>query len=67
MNVYVVKVTGHWPVGACGVVVAKDDFEAQGLLNIELEKQGLKPSVCDEWQEIEIDKPQAVIVLNGDY
>ena len=68
MNVYTCNTFhGHWPVGTAAVVVAKDEAEARNLLSIELLKQGLGLSDFDELVELDLTKPQATILNNGDY
>lgn len=60
---------GHWPVGACSVVVATDEPEARRLLDTALIADGLKP--CEEvkytLRELDLTTPAAVILDNGEY
>lgn len=74
MKIYYVKHAGHYPVGACSVIVAENESQARELLTAALEDEGLET----EWKtrfgtepytlvEVDTTIPQAIIVLNGDY
>lgn len=68
MNVYVC--TDHecfYPVGACSVVIAKSEDEARGLLQAALRERGLRKEESFSLQELNLEKPEAHILLDGDY
>ena len=67
MRVFACEFTGHYPVGACAVVVAEDLDTAKGMLLAELAKEGLSLRDSDKWQEIDTTAARAVMILNGDY
>ena len=66
---------GHWPVGTSAVVVARDRTHATKILKKELENNALgklevrygdkqgKPIFF----EVDLNKPNAVIINDGDY
>ena len=67
MKTFSCTFTGHWPVGACAVVVAIDEQQAELDMRDALEREGL-----DRYQDltfVEIDTTDAHvrILLNGDY
>ncbi|KKN09766.1 hypothetical protein LCGC14_1043250 [marine sediment metagenome] len=59
----------HYPVGVASIIVAPNEFHARLHLDCRLIEQGLKP--YDEYKyslvEIEIERPHAIILQNGDY
>lgn len=59
----------HYPVGCASVVIAVSESHARELLDKALIEDGLKPSSEDAYilVEIELDKPHAIILVNGDY
>lgn len=57
----------HYNVGVASIVVAEDAQSAIRLLNDELEKQGLDPTIVYSFLEIDMEKPQAIILQNGGY
>ena len=59
--------TGHYPVGACAVVVAHDEQDARRLLGDELEKEHLTLKADNQIIEIDVTDRRAVVLLNGDY
>ena len=69
MNVYVcTDHEGHWPVGVCSLIVAKDEDEAKRLLVTELLTHGLKQDGKPfELREINVSEPRAFVLLDGDY
>lgn len=68
MKVYTCDFEGHYPVGACGVVVAETPRKAFNLMNKALVADGLKPlESIDELNELDTTKPKATILLNGEY
>ena len=56
---------GHFPVGVCSLVVAKDEEQARELLDIELKKQHLDTDGYT-LSEVDTSKASAEILLNGD-
>ncbi len=70
MKTYAIHFNGHWPVGACAVVVATDEQSAKIALMAELQKSGLdKKNVMDDLGVTELDtsKPGVTILLDGEY
>lgn len=67
MQIYSVNFTGHYPVGACAIVVAPNKQRAKELLSEELSKQGLSLDESDEWTLIGQFNESVHIPLNGDY
>ena len=59
--------TGHWPVGAAGVVVAEDEIHARALFDTVLAIDGLDPSDGYTLVELDLDIPHPVILVNGEY
>ena len=57
---------GMW-VGVASVIVAKNEERARGLLIEELAKQGLHDDGNFTLVEIDKNKPQAIVLQNGDY
>lgn len=67
MNVYTcADHDGHWPVGACSVVVAADENEARRLLKEALMKEGLDAKGFT-LTPLDLSEAKATILLNGDY
>jgi len=62
---------GFWPVGVSAIVVANDRREAKKLLTEALEKRELKfidgAGKEPTFQEIDITKPSATIIRDGEY
>ncbi len=57
------------PVGGASVIVAKDKQHAIRKLDRQLKERGLK-GYCEEpytLDELDISKPQAIILHDGDY
>lgn len=67
MKVFHCNFEGHYPVGAAAVVVAENNIHAAQLLNVELEKERLKPVIAQDMIELDTDGPRAVVLCNGDY
>ena len=68
MNTYTVSFTGHYPVGACAVVVAKDRGHAKRLLNQLLQQKGLKPvEDSKDVKPLRTDVANATILNDGNY
>lgn len=59
----------HYPVGCASIVIADNEAHAIELLDAALIGKGLKPFSQEPYTLIEIDlsKPQAVILRDGDY
>ena len=60
---------GHWPVGAAAVMVAETADEAKMVLLSELKTRGLGEQCLESLhvKEIDIGKPAAFILCDGDY
>lgn len=68
MNVYVCSDhDGHYPVGACSVVVADDEGQAADLLRAELVSHGLDPNKGFTLRRLNTDERRAFVILDGDY
>lgn len=67
LRVWSCKFSGHYPVGACAVVVATTLAEAQFMLAVKLEAAGLRVRDDDEWTEIDTTKLSVTILVDGDY
>ena len=61
--------TGFWPVGTAAVVVATNRKKAKELLEAAIKLDGLPETTIDSKDivELNIDKPNAVILRDGDY
>jgi hypothetical protein len=57
---------GHWPVPVASAVIATSEGEARQLLDAELLKHNLKITHYT-LREIQIDRPQAFVLSEGDY
>lgn len=59
----------YWPVGSASVIVAENEKQAHNLMDAALVADGLKPWLDDPYTlvEISLDKPQAKILVNGEY
>jgi len=64
----------YWPVGVASVVVAEDEEGARALLDAALvgrngPKGGLQPHAESPYtlQELDVTRPGAQILLDGDY
>ena len=59
----------HYPVGAASVVVAQNQKAAKKLLDDLLTSDGLKPSSKEPYDltELDLTKPEAFLLVNGDY
>ncbi len=64
---YCTSFTGHYPVGVCALVVAKDVFEARTLLTTELQRCGLVLELTDEIQEVDTSLCGVNILSDGMY
>ncbi len=57
-----------WPVGCASIVRAKDEKEAQEMLDAALKKRGLKPFAGWDYTLKELGREhQAVILVDGNY
>lgn len=63
------ELKGHWPVGACGFVIASDANEAARLLSKAIREAGMPEQTITPFSLVEIDisTPRAVILNDGDY
>ncbi len=67
MNVYTcIDHDGHW-VGVASVVIAPTEDEARELLKDVLTDCGLNGAKPFTLHKIDISKPQAVVLCDGDY
>lgn len=57
---------GFWPVGSASVVVAENETEAREILRGALIGHGLKDEPFT-LKELDINRPHAVILNDGDY
>ncbi len=69
MNVYTCNDhEGHWPVGACSMIVAEDEKQARRLLLQELLEHGIqqgeKPFTL---RKMNVVSPRAYVLLEGEY
>lgn len=67
MKTFSCTFTGHWPVGACAVVVAIDEQQAELDMRDALEREGLDRYQDLTFVEIDTTAPAVHILLNGDY
>ncbi len=68
MNIYVcTDHDGHYPVGVASVVVAASEREAVELLRAEIVSHGLDGNKPFTLQRIQAEKPQALVLRDGDY
>lgn len=68
MNIYVcTDHDGHYPVGVCSVVVAASETEARDLLRAELHEHGLDETKPFTLRPLNIERPRAFLLLDGDY
>lgn len=59
---------GHWPVGAAAVVVAETEEQAKDLLDFALSVEGLgRQEDGYTLKTLDINKPEAIVLVNGDY
>ena len=59
---------GRYPVGTAAVIVAATSNEAANLLNQELRSRGLADTAMpDQFSELSIAAPTAVVLCDGDY
>lgn len=67
-NVYVcTDHDGHYPVGVCSIVVANSEAQARDLLTLALVAHGLDGAKPFTLRLLQTDKPQAFVLLDGDY
>lgn len=68
MKTFSCKFEGHWPIGACAVIVAVDEQQAELDMRDALEREGLdRDQDFMVFQEIDTSDAQVRILLNGDY
>ena len=68
MQVYVcTDHDGHYPVGVASIIVAPDEDEARRLLAAELREPGLDAGKPFTLRRIQSEKPQAFVLLDGNY
>lgn len=66
LSIFTCNFTGHWPVGACAVVVAPNLAAAKSALGAELAGRGLALRDDDEWVEVPMVAGVRVL-LDGEY
>lgn len=60
--------SGHYPVGACAIIVAVDEQQAELAMRDALEREGLDRYQDElDIQEIDTTDAHVRILLNGDY
>ncbi len=59
----------HYPVGVCSIVVASSEAQARDLLDAALRADGLKDGSVEGYtlQLVDVSKPSATVLLDGDY
>lgn len=67
LKLYSCKFIGHWPVGACAVILASGPADAKKRMRQALEAEGLDATQSLEVEEIDTRTAGAHILLNGDY
>lgn len=68
MKAWTVTFTGHYPVGACAVVVATCVEEAWAFFHIDLKERGLEQSVpISNFVEVDLTKTHSTVILDGEY
>lgn len=68
MNVYTIHFSGHYPVGACAVIVAETEQKALNAIHRELKKKGLEQKLSKEDLELlDTGKAEVRILLDGNY
>lgn len=69
--IYTVKITGHYPVGACAVIVAPSRNKAKLLLADRLMAEGLLEKnselTHDDFVPVNTNEPGVKFFMNGDY
>lgn len=58
---------GVWPVGVASVVVADNEASARAILGGELYKRGLARDRPFTLQEVDLTRPRATVLMDGDY
>jgi hypothetical protein len=58
---------GHYPIGVASVVIARNQVDARGLLDAQLEAHGLNPNEPYTLVEIGLEGPEAVVLRDGNY
>lgn len=71
MKVYTIQFNGYYPVGACMVITAENEYTAHKLaidklkaLNLESKNSGLSNN---NLVEVDTCKEDAIVLLDGDY
>jgi hypothetical protein len=59
--------SGFYPVGTASIIIAPDEEEARKLLDAALTARGLFPIEYYTLQEVDLDKPTAYILRDGNY
>lgn len=67
MKVWTVKFTGHYPVGACAVVVAPTLAQAIEILTADLAYRGLKQDHILDFVPLDLTVTQSTVILDGEY
>lgn len=58
---------GHWPVGVASIVVADNEASARAILGGELYKHGLTQDKSFTLREVDLARPNAIVLMDGDY
>lgn len=67
LKLYSCTFTGHWPVGACAVVLATGQGDARKRMRDALAAEGLDTTQMLEMKEIDTRTAGAHVLLNGEY
>lgn len=66
MRVYAAKFNGYQPVGACAIVVAESQPEAEEMLAKHLDTMGLATDGA-EYEELSVSAKGVFVLLDGEY
>jgi hypothetical protein len=58
---------GHYPVGVCSIIIAENEVVARNKLKNKLIEHGLSAEISFNLHEINTEKSEAYIILDGDY
>jgi hypothetical protein len=67
MKTFSCTFVGHWPVGACAVIVAVDEQQAELDMRNALEGGNLDRYQDLTFVEIDTTEAQVLVLLDGDY
>lgn len=66
-RVFSVKFSGHWPVGACAVVVATNEAEAEEMFRAEWTTRSSSSPNPVEVAEVDTSHESVTVLLDGNY